>query len=181
MRMIPTQVPLLRGVRAPGQPVTFGQEAMEMNSKVPPFADIDRLSARSIASSDAGPRAIATCDHEQIRRWAARQHAEPATGEATVSGPATVDVHDHGAGIRFNFPGFGRFRPITWEEWFDDFDRHQLTFVYEEEIADRAYAIWQARGGGHGHNDHDWFEAKRQLASPGGRPMDGYRLMSAGP
>jgi hypothetical protein len=41
-------------------------------------------------------------------------------------------VHDGGAAIRFNFPGFGRFRPITWDEWFQDFDRHGLTFVYEE-------------------------------------------------
>lgn len=179
--MIPTQVPLLRGARAPGQPVMSSQEAMETNSNAPSFADIERLSVRSIAASRAGPRAIATCDHEEIRQWAARQHAEPATGEATASGPATVDVHDHGAGIRFNFPGFGRFRPIAWEEWFDNFDRHHLTFVYEEGIADRAYAIWQARGGGHGHDDHDWFEAERQLASPGGRPMGGYRLMRAEP
>jgi hypothetical protein len=78
----------------------------------------------------AGP--VATRDRELITRWAARHRAEPATAEATLSGPATVDVHDGGAAIRFNFPGFGRFRPITWDEWFQDFDRHGLTFVYEE-------------------------------------------------
>jgi hypothetical protein len=75
---------------------------------------------------------VATRDRELIRSWAARHQAEPATGEATSSGPATVDVHDGGAGIRFNFPGFGRFRPITWDEWFRNFERHGLTFVYEE-------------------------------------------------
>ena len=75
---------------------------------------------------------VATRDRELIANWAARRQAEPATGEATRSGPATVDVHDGGAAIRFNFPGFGRFRPITWDEWFQDFDRHGLTFVYEE-------------------------------------------------
>lgn len=75
---------------------------------------------------------VATRDRELITSWAARHQAEPATGEATRSGPATVDVHDGGAAIRFNFPGFGRFRPITWDEWFQDFDRHGLTFVYEE-------------------------------------------------
>jgi hypothetical protein len=150
-----------------------------MNSNAPPLADLERLSARSIAASHAGPRAIATCDHAVIRQWAARHQAEPATGEATASGPATVDVHDDGAGIRFNRPGFGPFRPITWEEWFDNFDRYHLTFVYDEEIADRAYAIWQARGGGHGHDDRDWFEAERQFARPVGRPMGGYRLMRA--
>jgi hypothetical protein len=75
---------------------------------------------------------VATRDRELITSWAARHQAEPATGEATGSGPATVDVHDGGAGIRFNFPGFGRFRPITWDEWFQNFDRHGLSFVYEE-------------------------------------------------
>ena len=39
-------------------------------------------------------------------------------------------------GIRFNFPGFARLRPITWEEWFDNFERHQLTFVYESQPDD---------------------------------------------
>lgn len=75
---------------------------------------------------------VATRDRELIRRWAAGHQGEPATGEATSSGPATVDVNDGGTGIRFNFPGFGPFRPITWEEWFEHFDRHGLTFVYEE-------------------------------------------------
>src|SRR6185503_17515830 len=85
------------------------------------------------AEDDAGPLAgpVATRDHDVIRRWAAERRAEPATGEATGSGPATADVHDGGAGIRFNFPGFGRLRPITWEEWFDNFERHQLTFVFD--------------------------------------------------
>jgi hypothetical protein len=76
---------------------------------------------------------VATRTHDVIRRWAARRRAEPATGEATASGPASADIHDGGAGIRFNFPGFARFRPITWEEWFDNFERHQLTFVFEDQ------------------------------------------------
>jgi DUF2934 family protein len=111
--------------------------------------------------------------------WADRHHAEPATGELTPSGPATVDVRDGGAGIRLNFPGTGRFRPITWDEWFEHFERHHLMFVYEEEIADRAYAVWQARGGGHGHDRGDWFEAQRQLVAAGSRPMGRYRLTCA--
>lgn len=80
---------------------------------------------------------VATRDRDVIRRWAERRHAQPATGEATASGPATADIHDGGAGIRFNFPGVGRLRPITWDEWFDNFERHQLTFVYE--VQPKAY------------------------------------------
>jgi hypothetical protein len=76
---------------------------------------------------------IATDDHELIREWANRHSAEPATGEATASGPATVDVHDNGAGIRFNFPAASRFRTISWDEWFDNLHRHELLFVYERD------------------------------------------------
>jgi len=125
-----------------------------------------------------GTRALITRDHETIRGWAARHSAVPATGEATKSGPATVNVNDGGAGVRFNFPGAGYFRPIAWDEWFANFDAHQLAFVFEEEVSDRAYAIWQEHGGGDGRDRSDWFEAERQL---GGRSAGGqsarYRLI----
>jgi hypothetical protein len=74
--------------------------------------------------------------------------------------------------------GAGRFRPITWDEWFENFERHHLTFVYEEEIADRAYAVWEARGGRHGQDRDDWFEAERQMLRSGARPMSWYHIMT---
>ena len=89
---------------------------------------------------NASEPVLATRDHQVIRRWAEARHAEPATGEATSSGPAAANVNDGGSGIRFNFPGTGRFRPITWDEWFDHFDRHELTFVYDNDAADGAKA-----------------------------------------
>ena len=76
---------------------------------------------------------VFTRDHAVIKRWAAARHAEPATGEVTNSGPATVHVNDGGAGIRFIFPGTGVFRPITWEEWLENFDSHHCAFVYDNE------------------------------------------------
>jgi hypothetical protein len=76
---------------------------------------------------------VATRDHELIRKWAARHHAEPATGERTASGDASVTVNDGGAGIRFNFPAAARYRPILWDEWFDNFENHELVFVYERD------------------------------------------------
>jgi hypothetical protein len=85
---------------------------------------------------EASGATLSTRDHNVIRQWASRRRAEPATGEATVSGPATVAIADTGAGIRFNFPGIGPFRPISWEEWFTNFDRHQLAFVYEDAAGD---------------------------------------------
>jgi hypothetical protein len=61
---------------------------------------------------------VATQDHALIRQWAARRRAEPATGEATASGPSTLSVNDVGTGIRFNFPGLGRVRPFARVELF---------------------------------------------------------------
>ena len=70
---------------------------------------------RQVDASDAGnqpPGAVLAADNrELIREWAAKRDAQPATGEATPSGPATVDVRDGDAGIRFNFPAAAVFRP----------------------------------------------------------------------
>lgn len=79
---------------------------------------------------------LATRDHEIIREWAELVGAEPATGEASPSGPASpMKVADGGAGLRFNFPGVSRFREISWTEWFDHFNRHDLTFVFDNPAA----------------------------------------------
>jgi hypothetical protein len=87
---------------------------------------------------DESNTTLTTRDRDVIRQWASRRGAEPATGEATASGHATVAIADTGAGIRFNFPGVGPFRPIAWDEWFANFDQYQLTFVYEDAVDDGA-------------------------------------------
>ena len=129
--------------------------------------------------ADHQHNAVSTREHELIRQWAARHQAEPATGEATASGPATIKVNDGGAGIRFNFPGFARFRPITWDEWFSHFDRWGLTFVYETEVADRAHQLWTARGRTDGRDKQDWFEAERELRSSTNPPLARYRFIAS--
>jgi hypothetical protein len=103
----------------------FGEELLQHNRHIPD------VRAGTPAPSDAP--VVSTRDHVIIRRWAAARQAEPATGEATKSGPATVNVNDGGAGIRFNFPGTGSFRPIEWDEWLENFDRHQCAFVFEND------------------------------------------------
>ena len=138
-----------------------------MNNSAP--SAIDRFTALTSAAphDPPGVRTRSTCDHSEIRRWAAEHTAEPATGESTHSGPAVRQVNDSGAGIRFNFPGFAPYRPITWSEWFDNFEQHLLMFVYEEEDRDQVASLargrWLARGGGEGHDQEDWFDAERQL------------------
>lgn len=96
-----------------------------------------RLVDRHSAAEQQPGAVMATEDHELIRKWAAQHEAEPATGEATPSGPATLSVQDGGAGVRFNFPAAAQFRPITWEEWFQNFTRHELMFVYENDVPGR--------------------------------------------
>lgn len=98
-----------------------------------PIHRVDRDSSAEEQSAEV----MATQDHQLIREWAVRHGAEPATGEATPSGRGTIEVHDGGAGIRFNFPAVGRFRGISWEEWFQNFDEHGLMFVYERDVPGR--------------------------------------------
>lgn len=96
--------------------------------KLPPSRTVSSVDE----TTNGATPVVFTRDHAVIKRWAAARHAEPATGEATDSGPATVNVNDGGAGIRFIFPGTSAFRPITWEEWLENFDSHQCAFVYDE-------------------------------------------------
>lgn len=147
-----------------------------MEIKKPSTARTEDFSSVNERTGGSKLRALATKDHGLIEQWANRHRAEPATGEATQSGPGTLHVNDGGAGIRFNFPGFSRFRPITWAEWFSNFDQHQLTFVYEQEVADRAYEYWQARGGGDGNDRDDWLQAEQELGK-GARSGARYRLI----
>lgn len=74
---------------------------------------------------------VGTRDADLVRAWADHHGADPATGEATPSGPATVNVNDQGSGLRFNFPGAARFRPVDWDEWLAHFETAGLVFVFE--------------------------------------------------
>lgn len=110
-----------------------GMKTMPRRSLLQDEDPIRRVDSHRAAEQQSG-EVLATDDHKLIREWAARHAAEPATGEATPSGPATVNVQDGGAGIRFNFPGAAPFRPITWDEWFRNFTEHDLVFVYEDDV-----------------------------------------------
>lgn len=158
-----------------------------MSQKETSIATGDRFAALAgdPAKDRPGSRTVSTRDHAEIRRWATLHSAEPATGETTASGPGVRDVNDLGAGIRFNFPGFAPLRPIAWDEWLDNFDRHDLVFIYEEEdageVAALAYSHWQKRGGDPGRDREDWFVAERELQrkAGGGAPSVRYRLVKS--
>ena len=103
---------------------------MDGRPLIPETSSIARVDIATVKEHQPG-EVVATEDQALIRQWAARHEAEPATGEASASGPATVSITDGDAGIRFNFPAAGRFRPISWEEWFRNFHEYDLLFVYE--------------------------------------------------
>jgi hypothetical protein len=75
-------------------------------------------------------RSLATTSHEVIRQWAEERDGVPATVEGTEHGD-TLGV------LRFDFGGDSdRLRQVSWDEWFETFDRRRLNFIYQEERSD---------------------------------------------
>ena len=76
-------------------------------------------------------RSYITTDHEQIRRWTQERGGHPAAVKRSRS--------DHDIGIlRIDFPGFTgtqSLEQISWEEFFENFDRKNLAFLYQETTA----------------------------------------------
>lgn len=71
---------------------------------------------------------IAT-DHHEIVRWAQDRGAQPARVKGTGRGDAGL--------IRLEFPkapnaNDDKLEPISWDEWFDEFEKKNLALVYEE-------------------------------------------------
>lgn len=91
--------------------------------------------AQEVTSTDDEPeragRSLATSKHDVIRKWAEERDATPATVEGTEHG-------DHLGVLRFDFPGYGgdELRHVSWDEWFDTFDRRRLNFIYQEKRSD---------------------------------------------
>lgn len=72
-----------------------------------------------------------TTDHETIRRWAEQRGAVPSTVRRT-RGQKNIGV------IRLDFPGFsgeGALEPITWDQFFEEFDKQGLALVFQDKTA----------------------------------------------
>lgn len=70
-----------------------------------------------------------TTNHETIRKWAEARDGKPSV--VTNNGNKTEI-------IRLDFPGFTdeNLQEISWEAWFDLFDKNNLQLVYQEETSD---------------------------------------------
>ena len=90
--------------------------------------------SQEVTSLDEDPerpgRSLATSSHEVIRAWAEERGGVPATVEGTE--------HSDGLGVlRLDFGGDSdTLRHVSWDEWFETFDRRKLNFVYQEERKD---------------------------------------------
>jgi hypothetical protein len=67
-------------------------------------------------------------DHDRIREWAEERGARPACVKGT-GGRGDTGM------IRLDFPGFSgaeSLRRISWEQWFDAFDRNHLALIVQD-------------------------------------------------
>lgn len=69
-----------------------------------------------------------TTDHEKIKEWIEERGGVPAMVETTGGGEAGE--------LRIDFPeeeGDPRIEEITWEEFFEKFEKENLAFLYQED------------------------------------------------
>jgi hypothetical protein len=77
----------------------------------------------------AGARTIT--DHDEIRQWAEARDARPACVKGT-GGPGDAGM------IRLDFPGYSgadSLQPISWDEWFTQFDANRLALLVQDTTA----------------------------------------------
>ena len=82
-----------------------------------------------------------TQDHDEIREWAQAREAVPShvtsTGSRSTGSKSTGSKKDAGL-IRLDFPsysGAGSLEEISWDEWFEKFDKSGLALIYQEHTA----------------------------------------------
>lgn len=71
-----------------------------------------------------------TTDHNTIKKWVEERNGKPAKVKSTGS------KNDAGV-LRINFPGGSEdsLENISWDEFFEKFDKEKLAFLYQDEKA----------------------------------------------
>lgn len=73
-----------------------------------------------------------TTDHNQIRKWVEERGGHP----ARVKG--TERTGESGGGVlRIDYPGYSgedALEEISWEQFFDQFDKSGLAFLYQDKL-----------------------------------------------
>ena len=73
-----------------------------------------------------------TTNHEEIRKWVEERGGHP----AKVKG--TERAGESGGGLlRIDYPGYSgeeTLEEITWEQFFDQFEKNNLAFLYQDKL-----------------------------------------------
>ncbi len=72
-----------------------------------------------------------TTDHNKIQKWVEERGGRPATVKRTEKGG------DAGI-LRIDFPGYSgeqSLEPISWDEFFRQFDEKELAFLYQDKTS----------------------------------------------
>jgi hypothetical protein len=73
-----------------------------------------------------------THDHQTIKKWAEERKGIPAkikgTGSSSKEGVLRIHFPEHS--------GSNDFEEISWEDFFTDFDKNKLDFLYQEKKTD---------------------------------------------
>lgn len=72
-------------------------------------------------------------DHEEIRRWVEERNGRPATIAETAKKNEDAGL------LHIDFPGGAKnppLEPVSWEGFFEKFDKENLALVYQDETAD---------------------------------------------
>ena len=74
-------------------------------------------------------RSKVTTKHDEIQKWIEDRGGFPATVKAT-------EKNGNPGILRVDYPGFSgenRLERITWEEFFEAFDKNNLAFLYQDD------------------------------------------------
>lgn len=123
--------------RTEGRSASTAPRAVEVGNSRADTArkrDSGRSAKKGLGKPPAASRVIpdVTVDHDEIRRWAEERGGRPACVKGTGRGRADIGL------IRLDFPGFPgaeSVEPITWEQFFDAFEKNRLAFVFQRETA----------------------------------------------
>jgi hypothetical protein len=72
-----------------------------------------------------------TTNHNEIRRWVEARDGHPAKVKGTERGG------EGGGLLRIDYPGFSgedTLEEITWEQFFDQFEKSGLAFLYQDKL-----------------------------------------------
>jgi hemerythrin superfamily protein len=110
-----------------------------------------------------------TTDHGEIRRWVEARGGCPAHVKQT-SGKNDVGV------LRVDFPGYSgeeTLECITWEQWFEKFDREGLAFIYQDRTRNGQVSRFNKLV------SRETVQAKQGRARQGAEPQDALELLES--